>query len=194
MAKNGILRRGFKSEAERLAEKYRKELGIHPCGALCAFALAEHLSIPVHSATDILKEVQYIDLLSGQNGMPNEWSALTMPTAQGHQIIIYNPYHSTARQQSDIMHEIAHVICKHTRSQSKYDFEIPMGMHEYDEVQEEEAKCLGSTLQLAKPCLLWARKRSMTTDEVALHFIASTEMVQYRTNMLGLNSIYNKKA
>ncbi|WP_321480138.1 ImmA/IrrE family metallo-endopeptidase [uncultured Bacteroides sp.] len=186
MAKDNLLKRGFKAQAERLAEKYRTELEIHACGSLCAFALAKHLSIPIYPATDFLESETHIDLLKGENEMPSEWSALTMPTAKGNRIIIYNPYHSDARQQSDIMHEIAHIICKHKRSQLQYEFKIPIGMHEFDEVQEEEAKCLGATLQLARPCLLWARKKHMTTDQVATHFNASSEMVKYRKNMLRL--------
>lgn len=192
MAKKDLLKKGFKPHSERLAENYRKELGIHPCGALCAFDLACHLSIPVYPATKYLSDTKHLDLLKGENGMLDEFSALTIPTATSDRIIIYNPFHSKARQQSDVMHEIAHVICDHKRSQIDYGFKIPIGMHEFDEVQEEEAKCLGATLQLAKPCLLWARKRSLTTNEIASHFTASLEMVQYRANMIGLYRSYRK--
>ena|ERR1035437_1540602 len=109
-----------------------------------------------------------------------------MITKVGNRIIIHNPYHSVARQQSDMMHEIAHIICKHERIEKEYDFEIPFGLREFDKVQEEEAKCLGSTLQLATPCLLWANKKSMTTEAIAEHFNASKNMVTYRMNMTGI--------
>ena len=109
-----------------------------------------------------------------------------MKNAAGDQIVINNPFHSTARQQSDVMHELAHIICKHERRQTEYDFEIPFGMRYFNEVQEEEAKCLGATLQLATPCLLWSRKRSMTHEEISSHFNASIDMVTYRMNMTGI--------
>jgi hypothetical protein len=53
---------------------------------------------------------------------------------------------------------LAHIICYHKRNKKDFEFEIPFGMMEFDEVQEEVvvAKCLGSTLQLTRPCLLWA--------------------------------------
>jgi Zn-dependent peptidase ImmA (M78 family) len=181
-----ILKRGFKSQAEHLAKQYRENLNIHPCAPLCAFQLAEHLQVPIYSATEFISEEAEINLLLGSNGIDCGWSALTMQTKAGNQIIIHNPFHSTARQQSDMMHELAHIICKHEHSQQSYDFEIPFGMREFDEVKEEEAKCLGSTLQLAKPCLLWADKRNMTNEAIATHFNASVEMVTYRMNMTGI--------
>ncbi len=186
LAKKDILKRGFKANAERLAKQYREELSVHPCAALCAFKLAEHLQVPLCKSAEFLNLPNEISTLSAANGVDCGWSALTMIAKSGTRIILYNEYHSEARQQSDIMHELAHVICKHERKQKQYDFEIPFGMREFDEVQEEEAKCLGSTLQLPSPALLWANKRNMAHDEIATHFNASQDMVKYRMNMTGI--------
>ena len=196
MATKSILKRGFKAKTERLAIKYRENLSVHACAPLCAFKLAEHLNIPIYSATEFIKSTNEINLLSGANGIECEWSALTMTTKVGNRIIIHNPFHSTARQQSDLMHEIAHQICKHEHIQTDYNFEIPFGMRYFNEEQEEEAKCLGSTLQITRPGLLWAVKRNMTTEEIANHFNASIDMVKYRMNLSGVTkqSFYmNKK-
>lgn len=186
LAKKDILKRGFKADAERKAKEYREALSIHPCAPLCAFKLAEHLIVPVYPATEFLTLTHDINNLNGSNGKDPEWSALTMLTKAGNRIIIHNSFNSVARQQSDLMHELAHIICKHERSQSEYDFEIPFGMRDYDELQEEEAKCLGSTLQLPTPCLLWAKKRNMSNGDIAGHFNASEVMVTYRMNMTGI--------
>jgi Zn-dependent peptidase ImmA (M78 family) len=187
LAKKDILKRGFKADAERKGKAYRIALSIHPCAPLCAFKLAEHLAVPVYPATDFLTQIQDINKINGCDGQDSEWSALTMVTKAGIRIIIHNSFNSVARQQSDIMHELAHIICDHKRSQTEYDFEIPFGMREFDELQEEEAKCLGSTLQLPTPCLLWAKKRKMLTDAIASHFTASVDMVIYRMNMTGIS-------
>ncbi len=187
MAKKSILKRGFKANAERLAIEYRSKLLIHPCAPLCAFKLSEHLSIPVCSATEFLKQEDEIALLSGTNGVECEWSALTMVTKAGNRIIIHNPFHSIGRQQSDVMHELAHIICKHEIKENTYDFAIPFGMRNFDEVQEEEAKCLGSTLQIARPGLLWSKKRDMDNHAIAEHFNASIDMVNYRMNTSGVS-------
>jgi Zn-dependent peptidase ImmA (M78 family) len=195
LATKCILKRGFKAQAERLAKQYREDLKIHPCAPLCAFKLAEHLQIPVYPATLFLTEEKDIIQLSSSNGVNCGWSALTMIAKSGNQIIIHNPFHSPVRQQSDMMHELAHIICKHEHSQKAYDFVIPFGMREFDEIKEEEAICLGSTLQLATPCLLWANKRNMTNEAIASHFNASIEMVTYRMNTSGIGKrvFYNKK-
>jgi Zn-dependent peptidase ImmA (M78 family) len=181
-----LLRRGFKSEAERKALSYRENLKIHPCASLCAFKLAEHLNIPIYKATEFLTLPEEIDLIKGSTFKKCEWSALTMGTNAGNTIIIYNPFHSDVRQQSDIMHELAHLICKHQHVQSEHDDELPFGMRSYNTIQEEEAKCLGSTLQLPKPCLLWATKRKMRREDISSYYYASLDMVTYRLNMTGL--------
>ena len=142
--------------------------------------------VNIYKATDIFQDTKYNDLLCGSNGAEAEWSALTMPTKANNQIIIHNPFHSESRQQSNIMHELAHILCSHKTNETNYDFEIPFGLRYFDEQQEEEAKCLGATLQLAKPCLFWAIKKSMSYEAIATYFTASIDMVKYRMNMTGL--------
>jgi len=83
LATKSILKRGFKANAEKLAKQYRENLNIHPCAPLCAFKLAEHLQVPVFSATEFLKLSDEINLLSGTNGSDCGWSALTMLTKAG---------------------------------------------------------------------------------------------------------------
>lgn len=195
MATKITLRRGFKANAEKLAKEYREKLNIHPCAALCAFKLADHLEIEVCKAIEFVNSDEHLNLLSGANGQKCEWSALTMVAASGRQIIIHNHFHSEARQQSDMMHELAHIICEHKHDPKEYDFELPIGLRSYNPIQEEEAKCLGATLQLATPCLLWATKRNMTHEEIANHFNSSMDMVKYRMNMTGIakrNFLKNK--
>jgi Zn-dependent peptidase ImmA (M78 family) len=93
------------------------------------------------------------------------------------------------------MHELAHIICNHEQKATKYNFAIPFGMMYYNEVQEEEAKCLGSTLQIARPGLLWSKKRDMDNHEIAKHFNASIDMVTYRMNTSGVakQAYFSKK-
>ena len=192
MGNKTVLQRGFKTKAEQLAIEYREKLDIHPCNPLCAMKLADYLNVSIYKATEFLSSSSDVDLLAGKNGQECEWSALTMKTEAGNRIIIHNPYNSPARQQSDLMHELAHIICKHETQQANYNFAVPFGMRYFNEVQEEEAKWLGATLQIAKPGLFWARRRNLTLEEIASHFNASVEMVKFRINTTGLAKQYFK--
>lgn len=104
---------------------------------------------------------------------------------QFRKLIIYNPFHSDARQQSDLMHELAHIICKHEGDKMHPTLAI-LGLRNIDPEQEEEAKCLGASLQIPTSCLIWAIKRNMTHVQIAEYFKASIEMVKYRMNITGI--------
>lgn len=186
LAAKSSLKRGFKAEAERKAKQYREVLNLPPYSPLCAFELANYINVPVYKATDILVDSNVIEHLIGTEDNRSEWSALTMITEAGNQIIIYNPNNSKARQQSDLMHELAHIICKHERQHLEYDFDIPIGMRHFNDVHEAEATTLGATLQLASPCLIWAKNKGMSYDEVSEYFNASIEMVRFRMNTSGV--------
>nr|WP_315240204.1 ImmA/IrrE family metallo-endopeptidase [uncultured Flavobacterium sp.] len=195
MASTSILKRGFKAKAEKIATECRENLNIHPCAPLCAFKLAQYLNVSVYNATEFLKDDDEIKRLEGKEAEEYGWSALTMNTKIGNRIIIHNNFHNPYRQQSNIMHEIAHILCKHEVKELPQGINLPFGMRDFDKLQEEEAICLGATLQLSKPCLLWARKRNMTNNEIASHFNASVEMVNFRMSMTGLNKpFFRKKA
>ena len=195
MANKPVLKRGFKANAERKALEIRKSLGLSPWSPLCAFKVAEHLKISVYDATEFVNSPSSINILTGNSGHDSEWSALTMWTKAENRIIIYNPFHSQARQQSDIMHELAHIICEHEGYENNENLSLPFGLRKYHAEQEEEANCLGSTLQLAKPCLFWAKKRNLPYEEIAKYFNASTDMVKFRMNITGISkhSYMNKK-
>lgn len=193
MATKSILKRGFKAEAERIVSDYKQKLNIHACAPLCGFKLAKYLNIEIINATDFLKNEDEIKRLSGENCEEYGWSALTMNTKKGNRIIIHNNFHNPARQQSNIMHEIAHIICDHKVKEQNHNFNIPFGMRYYDELQEEEAIYLGATLQLSKPCLFWANKRNMSNSEIANYFNASIEMVTFRMNTTGIAKRNNFK-
>ncbi len=186
MAGKDILKHGFKAKAERLASSFRQELNLAIRSPLCAFDLAQHLKISIYEATAFLNEPTEIERLSGTGDKDCGWSALTMKTKANNTIIIHNPYHSSARQQSNLMHELAHIICGHTIKGLEKSFALPIGMRHFDEVQEEEAKCLGATLQLTRPGLLWSLQSGMDEQAIASYFNASSEMVTYRIRMTGV--------
>lgn len=184
--------RGFKAKAEKIAINYRKVLGKSEKDPLCAFELAEHLNIMIYTPDEIFQDGE-----SGTNAFCDEiygWSALTMVTGNNNKIIIHNNFHSAARQQSNVMHELSHIICDHKLSDDRLE-NIPMGMRDYNPILEEEANCLGATIQLPRNALIWAKKKDMTNLQIADHFNASLEMINYRLRMSGVlkQLSYSKK-
>jgi Zn-dependent peptidase ImmA (M78 family) len=182
VAQQNLLHRGFKTNAEKTALEYRKKLNLLPHDPLCGFKLAEHLEIPVHTACEIFPEGTNLDdLLEKDKG----WSALTMKT-KVRTIIIHNHLHPNVRQQSNLMHELAHILCQHKHPELQENINLPFFMRKFDKQQEDEANCLGSTLQITRDGLVWALKERMTNDQIAEYFNASAAMVTLRLNMTGV--------
>jgi Zn-dependent peptidase ImmA (M78 family) len=185
MPSKSLLKRGFKAEAERLSEKYREELGVSKFDPLDAFVLADHLNIPVFTVKEVFKE----DSSSLNTSIlcdTSKFSAMWMPNIDGDKIIIHNDNHSLKRQQSNIMHELAHIIRKH---------EIPVelailcntfNLHYFNKEHEQEAKHLGACLQITRAGLQWALKNGYSKERISNYYNASIEMVRFRLNTSGV--------
>jgi Zn-dependent peptidase ImmA (M78 family) len=93
------------------------------------------------------------------------------------------------------MHELAHIICKHTIPEEYKNIPIPFGMRHHCEEHEEEAKYLGGCLQITRAGLLWVTKKSMTIEEIANYYNATVDMVKYRLNVSGVSKqrLFTKK-
>ena len=186
MAKTSLLPRGFKANAERTALEIRKKLELEGHDPLCGFKLAEHLEIAVFPPTEFFPTDTNIDALVGTKSKDQGWSALTMLTGNNNKIIIHNHLHAPTRQQSNLMHELAHVICDHKHPETNRNIALPFFMRDYDKQQEEEANYLGSTLQITRDGLIWALKKRMELNEIAEHYNASAAMVTLRINATGV--------
>ena len=178
-------RRGFKKWSDDKAIELRKELGLVASSPLCAFDLSKYLNIPIFEPKEIngMSE-QHLDKLL--NSGCKHWSAATIPIKNKEYIIIHNPRHSSSRQQSNLMHELAHIICEHKIPDDKKINGLSGFLRNHDENQENEAEWLGACLQLPRPALIWALKKNMSLEQISVHFNASKEMVRYRINITGV--------
>lgn len=105
---------------------------------------------------------------------------------EGKHLIIYNPTHAATRYESNVMHELAHLLLGHQPIHfHQVSGTIPV--REYRTVDEKAAEYLEGCLQITARGLNWAFQRSMTLQEIAEHFGASIQMVRYRCNMTGHN-------
>lgn len=178
MAKKATLRRGFKSEANRTAIAYRTALGLEPTDKMCGFELAKHMGVKIYTLLDF-------NVLESEMHLYNEWSAVTLPNRNGDRIIIHNHSHSPERQQSNLMHELSHIICGHKMRETEIKFDFGL-MRDFDKEQEDEANCLGGCLQLPRESLLWAIKKGMNKSDISKYYMASTPMVTKRINETGV--------
>ncbi len=101
--------------------------------------------------------------------------------------IIHNTGHARTRQESNLMHEMAHIICKHEPSVLTSVGGLSFLLREYNADQEEEASWLGACLQIPRSALWWAVKRRMTIDEMVQYFQASEELIRFRRQMTGID-------
>lgn len=176
---------GFRAKAERIAESCRLEMELSPESPLDAFELAAHLGIFVYSAEKLLSEKDAINVI-GTRGNPGEFSALCMTNCDGNKLIIHNSNHSLSRQQSNLMHEIAHIIRKHEMPEEVKQILRRVNLRSYNSVFEEEAKILGGCLQITRKGLVWTMYRNYSYRQIADHFKASLDMVTYRIRSTGV--------
>src|SRR5437879_3631971 len=107
----GVLDRGFKTWAERTSASLRREMGLQGDAPLAPARLAEFLDVRLWTPYDVpgLSQTALDQLLIRD---PKGWSAISC-VLDGHDVVVYNPCHSSGRQASDIAHELAHVILNH---------------------------------------------------------------------------------
>lgn len=96
--------------------------------------------------------------------------------------ILHNSCHTLARQESNLMHEFAHIILNH----KMVSRDRKTGLFQRQQQDEDEAVYLGGCLQIPRRGLLWGIQKQMTLAQIALYFNASEEMVKFRINVNGV--------
>jgi Zn-dependent peptidase ImmA (M78 family) len=179
------MQRGFKTKAENTACEFRIKLGLSPHAPLHAKKLLAHLDVLAIQPKDIpgLRDEVITEAL---NRSARHWSAVTVYDASGLPFIIYNSAHAPCRQESDLMHEAAHIVCEHPPGEIMKIGN--MTLRSYNAEYEQEAEWLGACLQITRRGLLWAIHRRMTSEQIAEHFGASEALVRYRRNVTGVDT------
>lgn len=176
------LRRGFKAEAERLATRLRIELGRPANARIDVCELAQHLGVVVYSADELvpLSELEKLDELQ-----PGCFSAATIHLPDGKVVAVTNPIsQSAARRDSDLAHELAHLVLGHQPSQ--VDRIGDLTFFDCNPEQEEEANWLAGCLLLPRPLLLAAVRQGLTAEQIADANSVSIQMARFRLNASGV--------
>lgn len=163
-----------------MASKIRSEMGKHAYDALDAIALAQYVRAQVRSADELTSRSKLEALEKLQ---PGAFSACTF-TVAGKQVIVYSPLASVGRTQSDIAHEVAHILLKHNVRAVQTIGGVSFFTCDADE--EQEANWLAGCLLLPRPLLYRAARRGLTTAAIAQAFGVSETMAAFRLRTTGV--------
>ena len=175
------LRRGFKSEAERIAKLVRAELDMKATQSVSAGPLAELLGVEIRSGDELIsrKRFEHIDRL--QSGA---FSACTFRPSADRIVVVYNPLSLPVRRTSDLSHEFSHILLDHELSRIEMLGDI--SFLSCDSTQEEEAAWLSGCLLLPRELLLAEIRRGATAKDIARKCCVSEDMATYRVNVTGV--------
>lgn len=164
----------FRQRCEAIATEQRSLLGVRAFEPLTAETLGVKLGATLFTPDRVPNlEPDQVALLLASDG----WSAGIIR----HNLlwIVYNPRHAPTRHESNLMHEIAHLLLNHR----PVGFDPVTGLPKRKQSNEDEATFLGGCLQIPKRGLLWATQRKMLLPQIATHFGASEAMVRFRSNV-----------
>ena len=175
------LRRGFKSEAERIAKRVQNDLGLGAAEPIEPDLVAGLLGIEVKAGDELLPRERFQEL---QDIQPDAFSACTLRPSPERTVIVHNPLSPKTRQKSDIAHELAHTLLDHELSRVQRLGDVTF--LSCDPVQEDEAAWLSGCLLLPRALLLAEVRSGATAKEIADKHGVSETMAKYRLGVTGV--------
>lgn len=175
------MKRGFKAAAERLSQQLRDQLGTPDDEPVPLELVARRLNVDVLAADEIVDRSRLEELNQLQH---DAFSAATFKLDSGKRAIVYNPLHELGRTNSNVAHELAHLLLEHTVRNVE-----TVGNFKFltcDSEQEEEADWLGACLLLPRPILYAAAHKGLGPAEIAERYNTSESMARFRLNMSGV--------
>ena len=175
------LRRGFKSEAERIAKQVQADLGLSISESVEPKLIAELLGIEVRAGDELIPRERFEELGDIQ---PDAFSACTLRPSPDRTVVVHNPLSPKTRRKSDIAHELAHTLLDHELSRVQRLGNVTF--LSCDPVQEEEAAWLSGCLLLPRALLLAEIQRGAGARDIARKHGVSERMAQYRLDVTGV--------
>lgn len=168
-----MLTEGFFEECERIAIKMRRELKLWAYDPLPAHILAEHMKIRLLAPGDLGMSQYDVEQAMGSTG----WSAITVLTKP--YTIIFHPHATAIQLESNIMHELAHILWGHRPEQLGIISDSRVA-RKYSKRQEFEADNLGVCLQLPCVALHYAKQKGIQAEQIAKDYHLNLETVIHR--------------
>jgi len=176
------VKRGFKTQAERIATEVRNELDLGEDARLEPLDLAEHLAIPVFSLEDLSRfapKAPFPQYFAATD--PDSFSAVTI--FRGYKrFIVHNENQHPNRQASNLTHEVSHSLLEHEPT----PVVSPDGQRYWNAEVEEEANWLGAALLVPRDGALAMAKDDCTVGEIAAHYGVSESLARWRISKTGI--------
>ncbi len=175
------MRRGFPSEAARLAAAVRGELGLGVHDRLDPRALATEYGIPVVPITDLITEGADPSSIHQLTVTDRRCFSAGTLLVGATRLIIFNPAHSDGRLANSLAHELAHLLLEHTPGPAIG----PGGCRVWDREMEEQADLLAAVLLVPREAALACAKVGLPHAIGAARFGVSADLMRWRTDHSG---------
>ncbi|MBL6935768.1 MAG: ImmA/IrrE family metallo-endopeptidase [Alphaproteobacteria bacterium] len=182
------LRRGFRKEAENYAQEFREELGLEAHSPLDPRGLADHLAVPVIGLSEHADIPEKVKLHFGGPGN-SDFSATTLADGT-YREIIHNDFQHPNRQNSNITHELAHILLGHPPKPPMIDD----GCRNFDPTMEKEANELGFSLLVPKVAALFAVENFSDLKLASQQYGVSQSLLLYRIRITDAKNWANNRA
>lgn len=173
-------RRGFKTEANRIALRAREKMGLTPICPIDPLQVCERFDIRLLKLSEIDPKSSFLRSES------TKFSAVTVPCGL-HTAIVHNDSHHPHRQRSNICHELAHCFLGHKCTPPL----TPHGERAHDGSVEAEANYLGGALLLTNEGAWHVMYRQLLAEAQHVYGI-SEAMLNYRLRISGAYTRYRR--
>ena len=178
------MRRGFKTQAEKLARQRRSAFGLAPTDRLDPVSFLRSEGLVVWRPNDIPGlDPDHLHQLTVIG--KDEWDGMTIKE-NGFTAIIVNSSDAKTRQANTLMHEWAHIELRHKPSRADRSEGGILLLSDYPPELEEEADWLSGCMLAPRDGLLTHCGRGLSATQVAAHYGISPQLANWRIRMTGI--------
>jgi len=178
------VRRGFKTEAKRLALELRAELSLNAHVPFDPYAFADACGIAV-------VKLSSLDGVARDHFLKADGSALSgalIPVATG-AVILENDAQPATRRRTTMCHELAHVVLEHEFAVSLAADERKCGL---GRDQEQEADWLSGEVLIPYEGALRLARANASDEDAAQAFDVSLAIARWRMNHSGARTVIDR--
>jgi len=184
------MRRGFKTEARKLALQVREEMGAGLDDPFDPYDLATKYGVQICSLQDLVSSGANPAAVAHFTGhRANAFDAAVVPKGNGC-FIVENTVHALTRRRNTMSHEMSHVVLEHPFTPTIVDSK---GCRSASIEVEDEASCLGAELLIPYESALKAARAGLTNEEVAEKYCVSPRLAAFRMSASGARKVADRQ-